>query len=47
MDGLFLLLPISLVLVLLIGVALWWAVFAGQFDDIQDAGKAILEDDDS
>lgn len=47
MDGLFLLLPISLLFVLGIGVAFWWAIFAGQFDDIHDAGKSILNDDDS
>ncbi len=47
MESLFLLLPISLVLVVLIGAAFWWAVFAGQFDDAGQAGRSILEDDDS
>ncbi|MFT0533486.1 cbb3-type cytochrome oxidase assembly protein CcoS [Castellaniella hirudinis] len=46
MDGLFLLLPISLLFVLLIGVALWWAIFSGQFDDTQAAAQSILDDDD-
>lgn len=46
MDGLFLLLPISLLFVLGIGVAFWWAIFAGQFDDTSDAAVAILKDDD-
>jgi len=31
----------------LIGAAFWWAVFAGQFDDAGQAGRSILEDDDS
>ncbi|MFA7438354.1 cbb3-type cytochrome oxidase assembly protein CcoS [Castellaniella sp.] len=47
MDGLFLLLPISLLLVLGIGVAFWWAVFSGQFDEAGEAAQAILDDDDS
>lgn len=47
MDSLFLLLPVSLLLVLFIGVALWWAIFSGQFDDTQDAATSILEDDDN
>lgn len=46
MDALFLLLPISLLFVLVIGVAFWWAIFAGQFDDAQDAGMAIFQDDE-
>lgn len=46
MDSLFLLLPISLLLVLIIGVALWWAIFSGQFDDTQQAATSILEDND-
>lgn len=46
MDGLFLLLPISLLFVLGIGAAFWWAIFAGQFDDTQNAARSILDDDD-
>ncbi len=46
MDSLFLLFPISLLFVLGIGVAFWWAIFAGQFDDTRDAAAAILDDDD-
>jgi cbb3-type cytochrome oxidase maturation protein len=47
MPSLFLLLPISLVLVLAIGAAFWWAIFAGQFDDTQEAANSILRDDDT
>lgn len=47
LESLFLLLPISIFFVLLIGVALWWAIFSGQFDDLNSAGKSILLDDDS
>lgn len=47
MGALYLLLPISLLLVVVIGVAFWWAIFAGQFDDTDAAARSILEDDDS
>ncbi|MYN11891.1 cbb3-type cytochrome oxidase assembly protein CcoS [Pusillimonas sp. TS35] len=46
-GSLLLLLPISLVMAVLIGAAFWWAIFAGQFDDAGDAGRSILQDDDS
>ncbi|VFR64307.1 hypothetical protein ISE1_2527 [plant metagenome] len=46
MEILYLLLPVSLVFVLVIGGFFWWAVFSGQYDDPEAAGKAILLDDD-
>ncbi|NYT61370.1 cbb3-type cytochrome oxidase assembly protein CcoS [Alcaligenaceae bacterium] len=45
-ESLFLLLPISLVFVIAIGVFFWWAIFSGQFDDVQSGGDAILLDHD-
>jgi len=42
-----LLLPLSLLFVLAIGVALWWAIFSGQFDDVERLGTSILQDDDA
>ncbi|NYT24054.1 cbb3-type cytochrome oxidase assembly protein CcoS [Alcaligenaceae bacterium] len=45
-SSLFLLLPIALVFVVLIGAMFWWAIFAGQFDDAQSGGESILMDDD-
>ncbi len=45
-DALLLLLPVSLLFVVGIGVALWWAIFSGQFDDTQEAAESILRDDD-
>lgn len=45
--SLFLLLPISLLLVIAIGAAFWWAIFAGQFDDTNEAAQSILLDDDN
>lgn len=45
-GSLFLLLPIALVFVLLIGALFWWAIFAGQFDNTRQGGESILMDDD-
>lgn len=42
-----LLIPLSLLFVLFIAVALWWAVFSGQFENTNKAGESILKDDDS
>lgn len=47
METLYLLLPLSLVFVLVIGVAFWWAVSSGQFEDSDEAARSILLDDDS
>jgi cbb3-type cytochrome oxidase maturation protein len=46
MEILYLLLPLSLVIVALIGALLWWAVFSGQYDDVERDGLTILQDDD-
>ncbi|MBU0589011.1 MAG: cbb3-type cytochrome oxidase assembly protein CcoS [Gammaproteobacteria bacterium] len=45
MDILFLLIPLSVVLVLLILAALWWAVDRGQFEEIEQEGERILHND--
>lgn len=47
METLYLLLPLSLVFVLVIGLAFWWAVSSGQFEDSDEAARSILLDDDS
>ena len=47
MDILFLLIPMSVALVLLIGAVFWWAVRSGQFDDLDGPAHRILADDDS
>ena len=47
MDILYLLIPLSVVLVLLVAGALWHAVRTGQFDDLEGPGFKILLDDDS
>jgi len=45
MDILFLLIPLSVVLVLFILLGLWWAIQSGQFDDLEAQGEKILKDD--
>jgi cbb3-type cytochrome oxidase maturation protein len=45
MDVLFLLIPLSVVLVLGIIGLFWWALQAGQFDNIEREGERILRGD--
>jgi hypothetical protein len=45
MDILYLLVPLSVVLVLAITGLLAWAVSTGQFDDIEREGQRILFDE--
>ncbi|RYZ11576.1 MAG: cbb3-type cytochrome oxidase assembly protein CcoS [Comamonadaceae bacterium] len=42
MDILFLLIPLSVMLVLAILGGLWWAIERGQFDDLDGEGDRIL-----
>ncbi len=46
MDILLLLIPMSLVLVALIGAAFVWSVRSGQYDDLEGPAHRILADDD-
>ncbi|MBM3392707.1 MAG: cbb3-type cytochrome oxidase assembly protein CcoS [Betaproteobacteria bacterium] len=46
MEILYLLIPLSVVLVFLIGVVFWWSVRSGQFDDLEGPGYRVLMDDD-
>ena len=46
MDILFLLIPLSLLLVFAIIYAIWWAVNSGQFENVEKHGDEILYDDD-
>lgn len=45
MDSLYLLIPVSAVLVLAIVGIFGWAVNRGQFDDVEREGGRILEDE--
>jgi cbb3-type cytochrome oxidase maturation protein len=46
MESLYLLIPLSVIVVLLIGGVLVWAVMSGQFEDLEAEGRRILNDDD-
>ena len=43
MDILYLLIPLSVVLVFCILGGLWWAIERGQFDDVEDEAARILD----
>ncbi|MFK8068940.1 MAG: cbb3-type cytochrome oxidase assembly protein CcoS [Gammaproteobacteria bacterium] len=46
MNIIFLLIPLSLILVGVIIVVLFWAIRSGQFDDMEGPAHRILMDDD-
>jgi len=46
MESLYILIPVSLVLVFVIGWAFWRAVESGQFDDLDRPSQDLLADDD-
>lgn len=46
MDILYLLIPMSVVLVMLIVAAFLWAIRSGQFEDLEGPAHRILLDDD-
>lgn len=46
MEIVYLLIPLSIVLVFLIAVVFWYAVKSGQFDDLEGPGHRLLLDDD-
>ena len=46
MDILFLLVPLSVILALSFVAIFYWALKAGQFEDLEQPGRAILDDDD-
>lgn len=46
MESLYLLIPVSVLLVLAIGVVFWRALKSGQMDDLEGPGYRILMDDD-
>ena len=45
MELLYLLIPLSVILVLVIVAALWWAVYRGQFESVEQEGERILRND--
>ena len=47
MESLYLLIPLSVVLILAIGGLLVWAAMSGQFDSLDREGRRILENEDA
>jgi len=45
MEVLYLLIPLSVALIFLVLGALGWAIYRGQFEDIDREGERILEED--
>jgi cbb3-type cytochrome oxidase maturation protein len=46
LEVLYLLIPIALGLVVLIGAAVVWAISSGQYDDLDRAAEDVLLDDE-
>jgi len=46
MESLYLLIPLSVILVFIIGFLFWWSVRSGQFDDMEGPAYRMLMDDD-
>jgi cbb3-type cytochrome oxidase maturation protein len=46
MESLYLLIPLSLLIVLAVGGLLAWSVLGGQFDELDAEGRRILNDDE-
>ena len=47
MESLYILIPVSLAFVFVIGWVFWRALEGGQFDDLERPGFDVLNDDDS
>lgn len=47
MDALYLLIPLSVLLVFIIGLVFWWALNSRQFDSLDEVGGKILDDADN
>ena len=46
MDIIFLIIPLSVVLVFVIGAFFWWFLKSGQFDDMEGPAYRVVMDDD-
>ncbi|MCL2871612.1 MAG: cbb3-type cytochrome oxidase assembly protein CcoS [Betaproteobacteria bacterium] len=47
MEILWLLIPLSVFIVIVMGSIFWWTVRSGQFDDLDGPAYRILADDDT
>jgi cbb3-type cytochrome oxidase maturation protein len=46
MEILYLLIPLSVLLVFVAAAVFWWALASGQFEDLEGPAHRILTDDD-
>jgi cbb3-type cytochrome oxidase maturation protein len=46
MDILFILIPLSVLMAIVVLGGLWWAIYHGQFEDIEEESKRIMEEDE-
>lgn len=46
MESLYLLIPVSVAIVFLIGLVFWWSLRSGQFDDMEGPAYRVLMDND-
>ena len=46
MEIIYLLIPLSLVFIAIIGAVLYWAIKSGQYDDLEKEGHRILMEED-
>lgn len=46
MESLYLLIPVSVLLVFVIGAIFWWSLRSGQMEDLEGPAYRILMDDD-
>ena len=46
MESLYLLIPVSVLLVFAIGVAFWFSLRSGQFEDMEGPAYRVVMDDD-
>lgn len=46
MESVYLLIPVSVVLVFVIAGIFWWSVRSGQFDDLEGPGFKVLMDEE-
>ncbi|MBL0143966.1 MAG: cbb3-type cytochrome oxidase assembly protein CcoS [Betaproteobacteria bacterium] len=47
MDILYLLIPVSVVIVFVIGAVFWWAIASGQFDELDREAGSVVDDEES
>ena len=47
MEILYLLIPISVLLVFVIAAAFWWSLRSGQYDDLEGPGYRVIMDKDT